>query len=32
VRLRDVIREGLTEEDQRRCSVDMVAFVAVAVK
>ncbi|KAL2784830.1 S-adenosyl-L-methionine-dependent methyltransferase [Aspergillus keveii] len=32
MRLRDVIKEGLTEEEQRRCSVDMVAFVAVAVK
>jgi ubiquinone/menaquinone biosynthesis C-methylase UbiE len=32
VRLRKVIKEGLTQEERRRCSVDMVAFVAVAVK
>ncbi|KAL3482715.1 S-adenosyl-L-methionine-dependent methyltransferase [Aspergillus germanicus] len=32
VRLRDVIKEGLAEKEQRRCGVDMVAFVAVAVK
>ncbi|KAL3442231.1 hypothetical protein BJX65DRAFT_313013 [Aspergillus insuetus] len=32
VRLRDVIKEGLTEDEQRSCSVDMVDFVAVAVR
>ncbi|KAJ0417372.1 S-adenosyl-L-methionine-dependent methyltransferase [Aspergillus carlsbadensis] len=32
VRLKEVIVEGLSVEDRETCSVDMVAFVAVAMK